>query len=184
MALVTMLNKPVREEDEELKVFVRGLKCLVCEFGSTDAVAQHMKTCDWLNSTASERQCDPHHIRKGANSGTGTKPSDAGRLVPLSRTAHDEHDRIGHNAFEKRYGLDLLVHAQRIYRQFAYSRPSKSKVERARTIKADLNNGVPVKRLKAWAVVNKLGNIQGVFFSKAKPHSSERVVRVEIREAR
>lgn len=41
---------------------------------------------------------DPHHVSRGEQSGTGTKPSDY-RTAPLCRPCHDEYHSVGELSF-------------------------------------------------------------------------------------
>lgn len=62
-------------------------------------------------------ECDgpnhAHHVRSAATAGTGMKPSDFD-TVPLCAHHHGELHRIGHETFEKRYGVDLLAEARKL----------------------------------------------------------------------
>ena len=63
------------------------------------------------------------HVRRGGDGGMGLKPSDA-RTISLCSRHHAEQHRIGEQAFEKRYGVDLLAMA----REFARRSPHWSTV--------------------------------------------------------
>jgi hypothetical protein len=54
-----------------------------------------------------------HHIRSAATAGTGMKPSDFD-AVPLCAAHHDELHRAGQNAFEEKYGVNLLAEARKL----------------------------------------------------------------------
>lgn len=110
--------KPTPNRDETRLEHCRQLPCLIIEYGTNgEAVAQHTAVCDWAHAWEEERRCDPHHVRTAANSGTGTKPGHD-RIVPLCRHGHDEHDDIGAETFSKKYGLDLVLHAERVSLEF------------------------------------------------------------------
>lgn len=55
--------------------------------------------------------CDPAHVRRGTNGGTGLKPGD-NWVVPLCHPHHVEQHQIGEVSFEARYGVRLLEEAQ------------------------------------------------------------------------
>lgn len=136
--------KKIPNRDELRLQHCRQLPCLVCTFGTpADVVAEHRKHCEWYNGLA---HCDPHHVRTGADSGTGTRPGHD-RVVPLSRHAHDEHDLIGAKTFCKKYNLDLVDHADRISEQFDRLYPDRKPPERKRRRQI-------VKNEKGWARVH------------------------------
>ena len=174
------IPKPVREISEDRLEFAQQLPCLVSEYAAAEAATEHIPHCQWVHLSGPEKRCEAHHVRKGAHSGIGTKPTDF-RTVPLCQTSHDEYHQIGHDTFCKKYGLDLEAHLERINREYARTQKPRSKHELR-----EKSAVIVVKRLKAWAVVNELGNIQDLHFSKANAKASprEHVVRVEIRGVR
>lgn len=164
--------KPRPNRDEKRLKHCRSLGCLITRFSKDTPAAwtEHLHVCEWHMFG---NGCDPHHIRTGANSGVGTKPGDD-RIVPLCRYAHEEYHRIGHWAFEQKYGLDLFDHADRISKEFDRLHPNRPKREPKprRPI---------VKSRKAWASVH-CGQIGTIY--DLKPHSLPRgfeLVRVEIK---
>ena len=52
------------------------------------------------------RAIDFAHLRSAANAGTGQRPHDIFG-VSLCRTHHDEQHRLGTDAFNRKYGIDL-----------------------------------------------------------------------------
>jgi hypothetical protein len=58
------------------------------------------------------RRIEAHHIRTAANSGVGMKPDDR-FAVPCCFDHHREYHTHGRKTFERKYGLDLLVEAER-----------------------------------------------------------------------
>lgn len=58
------------------------------------------------------------HVRRAANSGTGTKPSDA-YTVSLCREHHAESHR-GERTFEKRHSLNLEKLAREFFERSPY----------------------------------------------------------------
>lgn len=77
------------------------------------------------------------HIRTAANAGTGLKPHDAfslpmcGGIDPDSH--HAEYHRIGHQSFERKYGLNLAALAA----EFARLSPDKDMRESLRLVSAE-----------------------------------------------
>ena len=82
--------KPVTERDPELVKWVRGQECLVPHCGLPG------ESC---------------HVRT-RNHG------DRANVVPLCRTHHQEQHTRGVRTFERRYGLDLTIHAARVWEEF------------------------------------------------------------------
>ena len=73
---------------------------------------------DWVTHTqpclVSKRlMSDPHHVR---SKGAGGKERD--NIAPLQRRWHTELHQIGKKAFEKKYGINLKVEAERITRVY------------------------------------------------------------------
>ncbi len=66
---------------EDYLAFVRRLPCLACNRSPSEA----------------------HHTKKA---GTGLKGDDT-RAVPLCTEHHREHDNLGRETFQKKYGLDF-----------------------------------------------------------------------------
>jgi hypothetical protein len=81
--------KPVRLEDEDYSRFIRRQPCVV-----------------------SGVQSEAHHVVPEGGGKVGAKVSDY-RQVPLSFRLHREYHRIGRQAFERKYNIDLdLVQIQ------------------------------------------------------------------------
>ncbi len=59
-------------------------------------------------------ECDPAHVRRGTNGGTGMKPGDDW-VLPLCHDHHLEQHRIGEPAFERRHGRDMRREAARTW---------------------------------------------------------------------
>src|SRR4051812_25258097 len=70
------------------------------------------------------RHCDPAHVRRGTDGGTGKKPSDVW-VVPLCHPHHLEQHQIGEASFERRYGLDLKNEAMDTWARSPASRPGE-----------------------------------------------------------
>jgi hypothetical protein len=69
------------------------------------------------------RQCDPAHVRRGTDGGTGVKPGD-NWVNPLCRTHHHEQHQVGEPAFERRHGLDLKALAAKTWGRSPVNRNS------------------------------------------------------------
>lgn len=113
------------------------MPCLISEYGRNDDA--HRPICSWGWYSGQGWVGGPseaHHIRKGSNSGVGTKPSDY-RTVPLCSAAHDEYHAIQHAAFCLKYDIALEWHLERINAEFA--KTQRPKVDRRRAQKIDLN---------------------------------------------
>lgn len=66
-------------------------------------------TVAWMGCLAcGRRPCDNHHVKSVGAGGTYRD------IVPLCRTHHREYHDVGHDTFEKKYGLDLHAEAARI----------------------------------------------------------------------
>lgn len=92
----------LRREDEgdcpQHRAFIRSQRCLI---DNADCAGR----------------LDPHHVRTAANAGAGMRPPDW-FCVPLCRYHHNEGEGIlrtdrGWEAFERKYGIDLLEAAAR-----------------------------------------------------------------------
>ena len=59
---------------------------------------------------------DPHHVKT-----RGAGGRDESNLVPLCRVHHSECHQIGRKTFSKKYNLDLIASAGRIYEDFQNS---------------------------------------------------------------
>ena len=68
---------------------------------------------------------EAHHVRRGADGGTGRKPGDD-RCVPLCATHHEEFHRLGHDTFERKYGIDLDAIAKALWK----NSPHRLRLER------------------------------------------------------
>jgi len=79
---VLFLWKHMPYRDKEYLAFIRALPCLVCGAES-----------------------EPHHWRKGADGGTGMKPSDCFAL-PLCHEHHMEAHRVGEATFAERRNFE------------------------------------------------------------------------------
>lgn len=83
---------------------------------------QHL---DWVRDLPcaacgqSWQPCDPAHVRRGTQGGTGLKPGD-NHVVPLCSAHHREQHSIGEASFERRYGLDMKALAERIWTASPY----------------------------------------------------------------
>lgn len=64
------------------------------------------------------------HVRTGTDGGLALKPSDRW-AISLCRDHHQEQHRIGEQAFERRYGINLYELAQ----EFARKSPHQRRVE-------------------------------------------------------
>lgn len=58
--------------------------------------------------------CDPAHVRRGTDGGTGLKPSD-NWVVPLCHPCHLEQHRVGEASFARHHRLDLKALAERVW---------------------------------------------------------------------
>lgn len=67
------------------------------------------------------------HVRTGTDGGLALKPSDRW-AISLCRTHHQEQHRIGEQAFEKRYGINLFELAL----EFARRSPHRNALEFSR----------------------------------------------------
>lgn len=56
------------------------------------------------------------HVRVGGNAGTGIKPPDWS-CISLCSECHAEQHRIGHAAFDRRYGIDSVALAKEFARR-------------------------------------------------------------------
>jgi hypothetical protein len=111
------------------------MPCLVRQRGVI-----HHNDCPTIYAEAlgyvNKRPCEAHHIRRGAGSGIGTRPA-ASWTVPLCTAAHREYHDIGHDSFEKKYGINLEEHRQRINREFEKAHPApKLKVRRVQRVRS------------------------------------------------
>jgi len=98
----TKPRRTAREENPQHRKWVRGFKCCVD------------------NGECSLRiECA--HVRGGTDGGMGKKPSDK-FTIPLCDTHHAEQHRIGEAPFAKRYGLNLLEIAARLWAQSPYGK--------------------------------------------------------------
>jgi hypothetical protein len=70
------------------------------------------------------RQCDPAHVRRGTDGGTGLKPSDCW-VVPLCHAHHMEQHMMGEQSFEGRYGLSMRDEAMATWAMSPASRPGE-----------------------------------------------------------
>jgi hypothetical protein len=132
---VTAIPKPQKPaQDSDRLDFVKKMACLIREYGVGDDWSPHRVPCTTVYAAAlgfvNRQPCEAHHIRRGASSGVGTKP-DASWTVPLCSAGHHEYHHIGHDSFEKKYGLNLEEHRKRINQEFAKVHPApKLKVKR------------------------------------------------------
>lgn len=76
--------------------WVRGHCCAIAE--------RKVDHIGWWHKC--EGQIEAHHVREGANGGTGLKPDDS-TAVPLCSRAHADGHARGWQTFEKTWGVDL-----------------------------------------------------------------------------
>ena len=138
------LPKPQKSiQDEDRLDFVRKMPCLIRQHGSSENWSGHRYDCSTTFADAlgfvNTKPCEAHHIRRGANSGVGTKP-DAIWTVPLCSAAHHEFHNLGFDSFEKKYGINLEEHRQRINREFEKLHPApKLRIKRIAPAKLALS---------------------------------------------
>lgn len=103
---MSALVKPTRGRDEAYLSWLRAQPC--CVTGRTP--------------------CDASHIQKPGHGKMGSKTDDR-RAVPMIRDVHVEFHKIGHAAFELKYGIDLewLI---KMYNQYYKQPPVRAKRER------------------------------------------------------
>lgn len=95
-----MFEKPVRKKNRKYLDWVSKQLCVICK-----SPGQYHDSGEWLN--------DPCHILgKGAGGG------DEGNVFPACRKHHSEQHKIGINAFQVKYGLDLRKLAKRYWQNY------------------------------------------------------------------
>lgn len=125
---MSLIKKKTRR-DEARKAFARKMNCLILTHGG--ARLRHQWECNMLTSPQA------HHVYNGISGGIGLKPDDF-RTVPLCEAAHEEFHRIGKETFEKKYGLDLEAHIQRINKEYDSLYPPQVKKERKTSARVGL----------------------------------------------
>lgn len=119
----------IRDEDGPIRCpghlkWVRGHECAIANF---TPVGKSIHGKEWSVPHVCIGRIEAHHVREGANGGTGLKPDDS-TAVPLCAHAHKRGHDKGWETFQKEWG----IHLPSIAAEFWRKSPHRLKYEKER----------------------------------------------------